>query len=164
MPTYGKTSGMTILEFYAYLFDLNTRVKTKKLSDQEIAIRVLQEFPHRKNVLNHLTTVSKYRSAFNAGRLHKRYAAPRVPLFKYINGVAVNRNKKIYQGHEIRQRMRKQLPRWRKDNARKIKEELKPRKEESIRQGVRKAHKRFKERLKLQKEMARLYGLPTWAE
>lgn len=161
--SYGKTSGMSLLEYYAFTFDLNCHLKTK-LSDEDIALRIIKEFPHHHSVLKRvdLRLLSRYRCEFNAGRLHKRYRAPKVPCFRYINSIAVNRNGIPYLPSELKRRMKTQIPRWRKDNLRKLKEEAKPPSHQLIKQGVRKAWKQAKKRLKFQKEMAKLHGLPAY--
>jgi hypothetical protein len=167
MPAYyGKTSGMTLAEYYSFLFDYNCRVKNK-LSDEEIALKVLQEFPHRRTILKHVRVkdVSRYRSSYNSGSLHKRFYAPRIPCFRYINNVAVSpRSRTPLYPWEVRKAILLQKKRWKKDCIRKLKEEAKPPRHISIKRGVKKAWKAVKQRIKLQKEMAKLHGCSPWAE
>jgi hypothetical protein len=161
MPKYyGKQSGMTTLEYFAFLFDLNCKCKIK-LSDEEIALKVLKEFPHRRTILNHIGFVSRYRYAFNRGTLHGKYAAPRIPCFRYIKGVAVTpKTGAPLTNAEIRHSIRRQKELWSKDYVRKLKEETKP----PINHRIRIAWKAVKKRRRLQKKMAKLQGLPAWED
>ena len=163
---YGKSSGMTLLEYYAFLFDLNCKSKYT-LSDEEIALKVLQEFPHRKTVLGHVAiqSVSKYRYKFNSGHLHKKYYAPRIPCFRYIHGDAVTPYScKPLPGSEIRRHIKRQKERWNTDHVRKLKEETKPPLGKRISKGVKLSFKASKKRLRLQKAMAKQQGIPVYDE
>lgn len=175
---YGIKSGMTFLEYIAFVFDLNSQIKTK-LSDEQIIIKIIKEFPYREELLDKLTVkrLHKYRADYNSGYLRKNIPAPKIPSFRYVKGVAITRHGTPISNELIKKRLATQLKRWKKDHVRTLKAEITkkpPRtkkkkkllrrdtKNKLIRIGTRKAHKAFQKRLWLQKQAARLRGVSPW--
>lgn len=180
MAYTGITSGMTYREFLAFVFDLNSQTK-KKLSDPQIIIKVIKEFPQRPELLTSLTQtkIKFYRRLYNEGTLSRHYPAPVIPSFKYIKGVAVGKYDSPLTPNAIKLRLIYQARRCKKDHAERLAKELKkpeprkPKKKPKVRKSsirkririsVKKAHKQFSQRLWLQKQDAKLRGLPPWEE
>lgn len=172
----GKTSGMTLPEYFAFLFELNV---TLNLSDDELLIKALEEFPHRPDILEYLTykRIRDFRARYNKGNLHND--APRIPSFRYINGIIATNRNTVADATTLRLRLRTQLKRWKADHVKKAKQAAKERypkpkkkvrrlskasKRKRIREGVRRAHKAYSKRLKIQKSVAFLHGVSPWAD
>lgn len=67
--TRGVNTGLGICSFFAYLFEANT-IFPKKLTDEEIALRVSKEFPSRKSAqafIEKRRTVNEYRQRYHRG-------------------------------------------------------------------------------------------------
>lgn len=165
MIYYGITSGMTYPEYIAYLFELNSQLK-RKHSDEALRLKLLKEFPSKPAISE--AKFKSYRSAYNSGYLSKRIAAPKEKSFRYIKGVIVSRYDQPLTTVEIKRQLRVQLNRWKKNNARRIKEAIKkkawePKAKNKVlpknvvkarrRKGLLKAHKAYKIRYRLQKQV-----------
>jgi hypothetical protein len=70
----GKTSGVGICTYFAFLFRANELAfKSRKLTDDQIAIMVEKEFPDRPSALvfrgpSKKRTINEYRIRYNTGR------------------------------------------------------------------------------------------------
>jgi hypothetical protein len=178
MIYYGITSRMTFLEYLAFLFDFNSQLK-RKLSDEELIIKIIREFPYRKELLTKLTPhkLRKYRAKYNSGILTTKYPAPSIPSFRYIKGVIVSSNNRPLTPREVKSRLTNHYKRWKKANVRQLKKEIakpepkKPTRKKKVhkrtakarrKHGTRKAHKAYSQRVWLQKQLAKLQNISPW--
>lgn len=178
MPYFGVKSGMMFSEYVAFLFDLNSQTK-RKLSDEELIIKIIREYPYRKELLTKLTPrkLREYRALYNAGLLNRHYHAPIIPSFRYIKGVIVSCHNRPLAPAQIKLRLATQYKRWKKARARLIQQEIakpepkKPAKKHKVRKtsilkrmriGKKKAFKAYSQRLWLQKQIAKLQGTSPW--
>lgn len=84
----GKTTGLGICSYIAILFDVNeSSPRKKKMTDSDIAKKILEEFPSRKSAKSFLDhsvrylTINSYRGFYNSGALTG--TIPKVRSFRY---------------------------------------------------------------------------------
>ena len=94
--SYGITSGLGITTYFASLFESNELLNpSQRMSDQQIAKKVANEFPDRQSAqdfssMHPKKTVNSYRYRYNKGQF-TRNLPPKVLSIRYnIRGLPVN--------------------------------------------------------------------------
>lgn len=168
MADYGITSGMTYLHYIAYLLEHNEQL-IKKHSDEALLLKLLKEFPYKPAITT--KQFREYRTRYNGGYLSPTIPAPKSKSFRYIKGIIVTSTGTPMFPFQIKAQQRTQLKRWKKANTRLLKKEIakktwkqkQPPKKVHIatakarrRRSIHKAHKAFKVRYRLQKQLETL--------
>lgn len=90
----GRTTGCSVMQFWALLFELNEKnPRHKKLTDEMILAAFANEFPGRtctKRLVDRKVTINVYRCWYNAGRCTGG-KKPDYPSFRYdLDGDPIN--------------------------------------------------------------------------
>lgn len=83
MRYVGRSTGMSLNQYFSFLFKLNDKIEDK-FTDETIIKKVKDEFKHYPEMLAKLTLqdISNFRSLYNTGFLRKGYV-PQTPSFRY---------------------------------------------------------------------------------
>ena len=86
--THGRTSGLGVMEFWHYLFEVNDSIPWKdRVNDESLVFQMEQEFPGRDSVTRRIhekkLTVGFFRWKFNAGILVPSKGKPRRKSYRY---------------------------------------------------------------------------------
>lgn len=87
--SYGRTTGVGICTYFSFLFDANElSPRFRKLTDEQIAIKVEAEFPKRASAFlfrgkNKTSTVNEYRNKYNKGLFSPERTMPKRRSFRY---------------------------------------------------------------------------------